>query len=162
MSRIRDALKRAETWQPPERPVTLVPLPFAPKSAAVAPPPAEVPEEVEEEQDAPPRVSKIASLLQTWPRKLWRWARLKLPIWVAKLPPWTARLPWAANLAIWARGLSGARAVPLCRGITRQGQPCRGPAMANGYCRVHGGSRKRGVKPGRSPEPEEAKAAVSG
>ncbi len=33
--------------------------------------------------------------------------------------------------------------VPLqkCQGMTRVGQPCRGPAMANGFCRLHGGSR---------------------
>ena len=31
--------------------------------------------------------------------------------------------------------------VPTCRGMTKQGQPCRAPAMANGLCRQHGGSR---------------------
>ena len=31
--------------------------------------------------------------------------------------------------------------VPTCQGITRLGRPCRGPSMANGFCRLHGGSR---------------------
>jgi Family of unknown function (DUF5763) len=31
--------------------------------------------------------------------------------------------------------------VPTCQGVTRLGVPCRGPAMANGFCRQHGGSR---------------------
>jgi hypothetical protein len=31
--------------------------------------------------------------------------------------------------------------VPRCTRLTQAGQPCRAPAMANGYCRMHGGSR---------------------
>jgi hypothetical protein len=31
--------------------------------------------------------------------------------------------------------------VQKCQGLTRMGQACRGPAMANGFCRLHGGSR---------------------
>jgi hypothetical protein len=31
--------------------------------------------------------------------------------------------------------------VPTCQGVTRLGRPCRGPSMANGFCRLHGGSR---------------------
>jgi len=31
--------------------------------------------------------------------------------------------------------------IQKCQGLTRMGQPCRGPAMANGFCRLHGGSR---------------------
>ena len=29
---------------------------------------------------------------------------------------------------------------PRCGARTRGGQPCRGPAMANGRCRMHGGT----------------------
>lgn len=38
-------------------------------------------------------------------------------------------------------GLSPNLPVPRCQGITRLDQPCRGPAMANGFCRMHGGAR---------------------
>lgn len=38
-------------------------------------------------------------------------------------------------------GLRPKVSVQRCHGTTRMGQPCRGPAMANGYCRLHGGSR---------------------
>ena len=31
--------------------------------------------------------------------------------------------------------------VPRCSGINRRGVPCRAPAMANGLCHAHGGSR---------------------
>jgi hypothetical protein len=31
--------------------------------------------------------------------------------------------------------------VPTCTGMTKLGQPCRAPAMANGLCHQHGGSR---------------------
>jgi len=32
--------------------------------------------------------------------------------------------------------------VPRCNGFTRTGLACRAPSMLNGYCRMHGGSRK--------------------
>jgi hypothetical protein len=31
----------------------------------------------------------------------------------------------------------------LCRGYTKQGDPCGNPATANGYCHLHGGIRSR-------------------
>jgi hypothetical protein len=30
-------------------------------------------------------------------------------------------------------------AIPRCGALTRAGQPCQGPAMSNGRCRMHGG-----------------------
>jgi hypothetical protein len=33
------------------------------------------------------------------------------------------------------------RAAPRCGALTRAGEPCRAPAMANGSCRCHGGRR---------------------
>jgi hypothetical protein len=36
--------------------------------------------------------------------------------------------------------LTLAYAVPLCGAKTRRGTPCKGPAMANGRCRMHGGT----------------------
>ena len=38
-------------------------------------------------------------------------------------------------------------AAPRCGAKTRQGTPCRAPAMANGRCRMHGG-KLRGGPPG--------------
>ena len=38
-------------------------------------------------------------------------------------------------------------AAPRCGARTRQGTPCRAPAMANGRCRMHGGNL-RGGPPG--------------
>jgi len=40
-----------------------------------------------------------------------------------------------------AIGLLRGRPVPRCNGLTRVGVSCRAPAMANGFCRMHGGSR---------------------
>lgn len=58
-------------------------------------------------------------------------------------------------------GLGKSTPVPRCTGLTRTGQPCRAPAMANGYCRMHGGSRHgkvvqmiHGLR-GRVSDPEE-------
>lgn len=44
-----------------------------------------------------------------------------------------------------ASGISPGFPVPRCSGLTRAGSPCRAPAMANGLCRMHGGSRQRRV-----------------
>jgi hypothetical protein len=38
-------------------------------------------------------------------------------------------------------GVRSAAPTPKCNGVTRRGLPCQGPAMPNGYCRMHGGSR---------------------
>lgn len=35
-----------------------------------------------------------------------------------------------------------------CGAKTRSGQPCKGAAMANGRCRMHGGNAKRGIASG--------------
>jgi hypothetical protein len=42
-------------------------------------------------------------------------------------------------------GLRDAVAVKRCKGTTRAGAACRGMAMANGLCRMHGGSRYTGL-----------------
>ena len=61
------------------------------------------------------------------------------------------------QLTFWGRlmrrvkrwlGLRAGGPVPICTGLTRKGTPCRAPAMANGYCRMHGGSRSVLQKPG--------------
>ncbi|HEY6390016.1 MAG TPA: hypothetical protein VIX89_01990 [Bryobacteraceae bacterium] len=69
---------------------------------------------------------------------------------VEEITPIPAALP-KAPLSLMARLVrrikrllrirSGA-VVPRCNGLTRRGLACRAPAMLNGYCRMHGGSRK--------------------
>jgi hypothetical protein len=50
------------------------------------------------------------------------------------------RKRWVRRMLRFA-GVRMGGPVPTCRGLTRLGLPCRGPAMANGFCRLHGGSR---------------------
>ena len=39
----------------------------------------------------------------------------------------------------WRDALDAANAAPRCGAKTRRGTPCRGSAMRNGRCRMHGG-----------------------
>ena len=57
-----------------------------------------------------------------------------------EVPP-LLRYRWVKRLLRDA-GLRSNVPVRKCQGLTRMGQPCRGPAMANGFCRLHGGSRQ--------------------
>jgi hypothetical protein len=50
------------------------------------------------------------------------------------LKHWVQRMTRLARLRMQGK-------VRTCRGVTRQGLPCRGASMANGFCRLHGGSR---------------------
>lgn len=52
------------------------------------------------------------------------------------------RWKWVRKMLRLA-GIRTSGPVPKCQGTTRSGLPCRGPAMANGFCRLHGGSRRR-------------------
>jgi hypothetical protein len=54
------------------------------------------------------------------------------------------RYRWVRKMLRLA-GFAPRISVQKCQGTTRMGQPCRGPAMANGYCRLHGGSRHGAV-----------------
>jgi hypothetical protein len=74
---------------------------------------------------------------------------LDLGLNLAGLAP-IARRPKKAPLSIPGRlrrllrrwmGVRSAAPTPKCNGVTRRGLPCQGPAMPNGYCRMHGGSR---------------------
>src|SRR6266480_851676 len=52
----------------------------------------------------------------------------------------------------WERGLQFANQARRCGGRCRSGRPCRGPAMKNGRCRMHGGASPgapRGRRNGR-------------
>jgi hypothetical protein len=50
------------------------------------------------------------------------------------------RRRWVRRL-LRVAGIRTTGPVATCSGVTRHGQPCRGLAMANGLCRMHGGSR---------------------
>lgn len=66
----------------------------------------------------------------------------------------TFDLPLPGRPSVFARWIRRTRRflglrvgpAPRCAGFTRHGLPCRGPAMANGLCRVHGGSRIRSAR----------------
>jgi hypothetical protein len=42
-------------------------------------------------------------------------------------------------------GMPVGRTPARCSGNTRNGMPCRAPAMDNGFCRMHGGVRQRSI-----------------
>jgi len=46
------------------------------------------------------------------------------------------------NAAVWSRNLA-AHACPRCGARTRASLPCKGPAMPNGRCRMHGGTKHK-------------------
>ena len=46
---------------------------------------------------------------------------------------------WFRGIRRWM-GLRVSGPAPRCSGLTRRGVPCRAPAMANGFCRMHGGA----------------------
>jgi hypothetical protein len=61
-----------------------------------------------------------------------------------------APAPRPSRISRWARRwsrrfLRTTTMVPRCSATTRRGLLCRGPAMANGYCRMHGGARNRSL-----------------
>jgi len=58
-------------------------------------------------------------------------------------------------------GLRTGKPAAVCMGVTRQGTACRGLAMANGYCRMHGGSRHEWVKGGPKFEPAAEQSATA-
>jgi len=60
-------------------------------------------------------------------------------------PPWPVRVMRGIMRRM---GLRTGKPAAVCMGVTRQGTACRGLAMANGYCRMHGGSRHEWVKGG--------------
>ncbi len=121
MSRVRNALKIADVWQPrPSEPFEGRALPLAraaqPPAEPIDPVTYEEPEEIELEESSPVSASLPKASLSFSARLLRRVKRL-------------------------LRIRSGV-VVPRCNGFTRNGLACRAPSMLNGYCRMHGGSRK--------------------
>ena len=120
MSSVRKALKISDVWQPKPavpseaRVLPLRPIPQTPSVPVSAPVDTTTVEEFEEFTPLP-----------------------------ASLPK--APLSFTARLVRRVRRLLRIRSgvlVPRCNGLTRNGLSCRAPAMLNGYCRMHGGSRK--------------------
>lgn len=116
MSRVRNALKISDVWQPKPsasvegRVLPLGPGPQAPEEPAAA----ETHEQLEEVAPVPASLPKAPlSFTARVVRRLKRWLGMRTGV-----------------------------VVPRCNGLTRRGLACRGPAMINGYCRLHGGSRK--------------------
>ena len=51
----------------------------------------------------------------------------------------SAEIPDQPDTPYWRVGLAAAEGASRCGARTRSGQACRGPAMPNGRCRMHGG-----------------------
>jgi len=113
MSSVRKALKISDVWQP--KPASAFEgrvLPLGPSPQTPQEP--STAEELEEITRVPASLPKAPlSLISRLVRRLKRLLRIRSGV-----------------------------AVPRCNGLTRRGMACRAPAMLNGYCRMHGGSRR--------------------
>ncbi len=120
MSSVRKALKISDVWQP--KPAVLsegrvLPLGSRPQTLSV-PVDTTLPTTPDQELEEIP----------------------ELPAALPKAPlSFTARLVRRVKRLLRIR--SGV-VIPRCNGFTRHGLSCRAPAMLNGYCRMHRGSRK--------------------
>ncbi len=120
MSSVRKALKISDVWQP--KPAILSQgraLPLGPRAQTPS-----VPVDAPLETTTDEELEDITQLPDSLP---------KAPL------SFTARLVRRVKRLLRIR--SGV-VVPRCNSLTRHGQSCRAPAMLNGYCRMHGGSRK--------------------
>jgi hypothetical protein len=120
MSSVRKALKIADVWQPKTV------EPFEGRMLPLGPGPQAPPEPVETIVETPPdeELEEITRVPASLP---------KAPL------SFMARL--LRRVKRWL-GIRTGAVVPRCNGFTRHGLACRAPAMLNGYCRMHGGSRK--------------------
>ena len=119
MSSVRKALKISDVWQPkPAVPSEGRALPLGARPGPSEPVTAPIDTPSDEE---------LEDLTQ-------------VPASLPKAPlSFTARLVRRVKRLLRIR--SGG-VVPRCNGFTRHGLLCRAPAMLNGYCRMHGGSRR--------------------
>ena len=120
MSRVRNALNISDVWQPKAA---------VPSEGRVLPigPGAKTPSAPVDRTVATTPDEELEDITE-------------LPVSLPKAPlSFTARLVRRVKRLLHIR--SGV-VVPRCNGLTRRGQSCRAPAMLNGYCRMHGGSRK--------------------
>jgi hypothetical protein len=120
MSRVRNALKIAEVWQPQS------PAPFQGRALPLARAPQALGEyaDIGTHDEVDVELEEGAAGPSTLPK---------------------APLSFAAQLLRRVKQLLGLRTgvvVPRCNGFTRNGIACRAPSMLNGYCRMHGGSRR--------------------
>lgn len=122
MSRVRNALKLDDVWQPkPSEPLEGRALPLGRVAQAPAEPVDTVSYEEEQEEIELEESGAV-------------------PISLPKAP-----LSFLARLVRRVKRLLRMRngvVIPRCNGFTRTGLACRAPSMLNGYCRMHGGSRK--------------------
>ena len=117
MSRIRDALRRAESWQQPERSMPRVALLFASKQ--------------------PPVPAQVAPYIEWLAPEQALYEEVETPVVAESV----FSVKWLLNRFRGRSDLETSAPVALCVRQTPEGQPCRGPAMANGLCRLHGGTR---------------------
>ena len=137
MSRVAEALKRANAIQPSPAPTEhwrgLVLL--NPEEDRTGPPgpsqPPEPPNRFAEPDKAHP-LRLVQAICAGAAGKLLNACGLKARTLLRQ--PWVRRLLRSAGIPLGGPA-------PACRRLTRQGQPCRGRAMANGLCPPHGGSR---------------------
>jgi len=118
MSRVHEAIKLAEAKHGPLRVAIPVPREPLPRMEFIVPATSR-----EVEQLPKPMVREFPPELQIRP---------------------VIRLSFFGRLTRRVRRMLGMRIggpVPICSGSTRRGVPCRAPAMANGFCRMHGGSK---------------------
>jgi len=130
MSRIRDALRKAETWpQQTSAPRTAQPAMGPPVALENSPVALEHPPVALED---PPEVQTVE------PRDTGELAHdAEEPV----KKPRRSRFPRLRRLLRFFGIHSSTAPVPRCSGLNRRGVPCRAPSMANGFCHAHGGSR---------------------
>jgi hypothetical protein len=109
MSRVSDALKRAENWEGKSVFTGQQKMASSPISTL---------------EPSIPMDRMLSAHQESDPAALLRPSRISL--WLRR---WRRRIVRTTTLA------------PRCVGTTRRGLPCRGPAMHNGFCRMHGGAR---------------------
>jgi hypothetical protein len=146
MSRVRDAIKRVDDDLFRQRGVLVVKS--GPDRPRIVSPPihpvrrlshSEPPEAAT--QPGPPLVQAVVSLSQRGPQEVTCSPMASLK---NVLGSFLSRVIGRIQRRYWRRtGFP----VPRCNGLTRAGMPCRAPAMANGFCRMHGGSRNGKIAP---------------
>jgi hypothetical protein len=117
MSKVRDALRRSETW--PQQ--TAAPIATRP---AMGPPVAVETPPDERSVDAQPTMEFAPDADESLKK------------------PRRSRFPRLRRLLRFFGIHVASAPVPRCGGTNRRGIPCRAPAMANGLCHAHGGSRQ--------------------
>jgi Family of unknown function (DUF5763) len=159
MSRVRTALNRANSWESP--PVVEAPTPALTNPSGRKADPAGVSSSKREYAERSWRAAgwtlgrRLAKIADDVSHSASRFFRRR------KDPPLLTRSdPPSHDSSPVLQRTPGPKPVSTCAGLTRQGLRCRGIAMANGYCRLHGGSRDANAAPGADTHGEEESAAA--